>query len=313
MNNILKHNIINLYGESGKNWLEQLPDFLKKCENTLKIKLRQPFHNLSYNYVAQAILSDGSSAVFKCGVPNKELASEIAALAHFAGNGAANLIAADAKDGWLLIEKVESGTRLSTIDNDDEATRIIIGVMQKMNYHLCGNDKMVVFSTIASWLEGFKRLYKKFDGNTGPFPQELIKRADLLSQELLQSMGEAVLLHGDLHHDNVLSSNRDFWLAIDPKGVIGEAEYEIGALMKNPMPRLVAALELKKLFLRRIDIIIEMTGFERYRVIGWSFIIAILSAWWVFEDNSGDINPLIYCAEVLESILKKQNYILFSP
>lgn len=196
----------------------------------------------------------------------------------------------------MLIERIEPGNLLLSLPDDDEATKIAISVMQKLHKPIEDNS---AFPTVAMWLMGFKRLYKRFDGDTGPFPKKIIARADQLSQELLQSSGKNVLLHGDLHHYNILFSKHDSWLAIDPKGVIGEAEYEIGALMKNPMPRLMASKNLNNLFSRRIDIITEMTGFDRQRITSWSFLNAVLSAWWTFESGSSDIKPLLICAEAL--------------
>lgn len=74
------------------------------------------------------------------------------------------------------------------------------------------------------------------------FPRKLIDFALKASKELLVSSGEQVLLHGDLHHYNILSSARNSWLAIDPKGGIGEREYEICALMRNPGSNLITTI-----------------------------------------------------------------------
>ncbi len=68
------------------------------------------------------------------------------------------------------------------------------------------------------------------------------------------------------------------------------------------MPRLMATTNLKKLFLRRIDIIAEINGFDQFKIIGWSFVQAVLVAWWIFEDLNGYNKPLIKCAEVLADL-----------
>jgi streptomycin 6-kinase len=61
-------------------------------------------------------------------------------------------------------------------------------------------------------------------------PRELVATAVSLFNELLPSQSEPVLLHGDLHHWNILRATRVPWLALDPKGVVGEPAYEVGGL-----------------------------------------------------------------------------------
>ena len=76
--------------------------------------------------------------------------------------------------------------------------------------------------------------------------------------ELCDSMADPVVLHGDLHHDNVLRSGYDNWLAIDPKGVVGEPAYETGALMRNPFPGLLDAGDPARVLRRRADQLAEL-------------------------------------------------------
>ncbi len=76
-----------------------------------------------------------------------------------------------------------------------------------------------------------------------------------------------MLLHGDLHHENILAAAREPWLAIDPKGIVGELTYEVGALLRN---RLDAAPDLRRLQVRRIDQLSEALGLDRQRLLGWS-------------------------------------------
>lgn len=93
-----------------------------------------------------------------------------------------------------------------------------------------------------------------------------------------------MLLHGDLQHYNVLFDNERGWVAIDPKGVVGELEYEVGALLRNPF-------ELPELFTnratveRRLKILMTHLPLDSARALNWSFAQAVLSAIWTVEDE----------------------------
>jgi len=96
-----------------------------------------------------------------------------------------------------------------------------------------------------------------------------------------------VLLHGDLHHFNILQDHERGWLSIDPQGVIGEAEYECGALLRNYEMSKRSRDEMKRITTRRIDLLAEILGFDKERIIGWGMAQAILSAWWDWHDGVG--------------------------
>ena len=91
-----------------------------------------------------------------------------------------------------------------------------------------------------------------------------------------------MLLHGDLHHWNILRAEREPWLAIDPKGLAGEPAYEVGALLRN---RLDAGEDVLQLTLRRIAQLSEILGVDRERLKRWAFAQGVLSALWTFEDH----------------------------
>src|SRR6185312_13816429 len=93
------------------------------------IQVAPPFANLSYNYVAPAVRSDGAQLILKLGMPHPELSSEIAALGLYDGSGSARLIKADSEGGALLIERLLPGSLLLELTEDDEATRIAAQVM----------------------------------------------------------------------------------------------------------------------------------------------------------------------------------------
>jgi streptomycin 6-kinase len=115
--------------------------------------------------------------------------------------------------------------------------------------------------------------------------------------DLLDSSRDQVLLHGDLHHMNILLGESG-WTAIDPKGVIGEPAFEVGALLLNPVPDLLNEPGLREVQARRLDILSGVLDAERQRLAAWGFVRAVLSAIWSVEDGE-DWN---YAVEIAKSI-----------
>src|SRR5215472_9375496 len=178
----------------------------------------------------------------------------------------------------MLLEKLEPGTPLTSITNDIEATTIAAKVMKMLWQPAPPNHQ---FPQVTDWGKGFSRLRARFGGQSGPLPEKLVDKAEQLFGELAASQSEQVLLHGDLHHDNILQAQREPWLIIDPKGIIGEPVYETGALLRNPMPQLLQYNNPKQVLVRRIDILSERLRMDRERILGWGFSQAVLSAWWI--------------------------------
>jgi streptomycin 6-kinase len=282
-------------------WVRRLPATLAECERRWSLRLGPPFPLLSYNYAAPAQREDGSSLVVKACVPGKEFGAELEALRIYDGMGAVQLIDFDLDLGVMLLERLQPGTMLVTVKDDIEATSIAASVMKRIRRPAPSKH---TFPTVADWANGMGRLRECFGGGTGPFPAKLVEGAERLFSDLLGSMGEPVVLHGDLHHFNILAAKREPWLAIDPQGVIGEAEYETGALLRNP--DMNGWPDLKRLLARRMDQLAEELGFDRQRIRGWAVAQAVLSVWWYFEDTcetaSNDWKPAMRLAELMATV-----------
>jgi streptomycin 6-kinase len=291
--------IVELYGQTGIEWLNRLPSLLADCAQRWSLRVLPPFDPLSYNYVAPAVRADGTDVVLKVGVPNPELLTEIEALRLFGGVGMVQLLDADPEQGILLLERLKPGTLLSSLADDAQATSIAAKVMQQLWRPAPESHP---FPTVGRWVAGLQRLRDRFDGGTGPFPAIWVERAERLFAELIESMAEPVLLHGDLHHFNILAAERQPWLALDPKGVVGEPEYEVGALLRNPFPYILRVPQLGRVLARRVDQLAEELGFDRARLVSWGVAQAVLSAWWSFEDHGHGWEPGITFAEVLAAL-----------
>ncbi len=279
-----KQFIVDVFEEDGAVWLERLPALVAKFENRWSITAEPPFPDLSYNYVAPVKTADGKEAVLKLGVPRNELITEIEALRLYDGRGMARLIRADPAEGAILLERLRPGEMLLTLaEEDDEAATAVAADLMKQLWRPLPDDHP--FPTIADWGKGLKRLRTEFEGGTGPFPKWLVETAEGLYRDLSASMSETVLLHGDLHHWNVMTAERQPWLSIDPKGLAGEGAYEVGPLLNNPTGLFLKWPNPAKKTARRIDILAERLEIDRARLIGWGVYYCLLSAFWSYEDQ----------------------------
>jgi streptomycin 6-kinase len=254
---------------------------------------------LSYNYVAPAVRADGTPVVLKVGFPTGEPFEQIEALRIYNGRGITRLLEADAAQGAMLLERLLPGVPLLQIEDDEQATAIAAQVMLEL-WQPAPPDHP--FPTVADWIDGMQRMHEHFGGTSGPFPPKLVGQAERLFAELLASQTEPVLLHGDLHHENILAAQRAPWLALDPKGIVGEPAYEVGALLRNPLPQLLQMQNPGRVMARRVDQLAEALGIDRARIRGWGLAQAVLSAWWSVEDHGHGWEGAIACAELLAAI-----------
>ncbi len=275
-------NIRQSYPAEAEGWLAALPDLLAEAARRWELALGEPFL-LSYNYVCAATRADATPAVLKIGVPNVELTSEVNTLRLYAGEGACRLLEADAGRGMLLLERLQPGRMLATLEDDDQATEIAAEVMKKIHRPAPEQDG---FLSLRRWFDELKKLRPLF-GGSGPFPEKSLATAEGLIRDLFAEDRPQVLLHGDFHHFNILSSQRG-WLVIDPKGVAGPAEYEVGPLLINPYGVTLEEQEAIRRTQRRIAILSERLGFEPRRLCAWAICHSVLSAFWdMSPDGTG--------------------------
>lgn len=289
---------VELCGDDGRAWLECLPALLDACAQQWNLALAAPFPNLSYHYAAPA-LQGATPVVLKACLPMGEFRQEAEAMRLFDGRGAARLLAVDRDRQVMLLERLIPGTLLSTVADDAQATSAAAAVMRRLWQPVPAEHP---FPTVADWGEGFARTRRRFDGGTGPLPATLFAAAEAIYAEFDATAAPAVLLHGDLHHENILAADREPWLAIDPKGLIGEPTYETGALLRNRLPQPLAGAEARRGLARRADQLSEELNLGRERVRGWAFTQAVLSALWSLEDEGYGWEPAIACAELFAAM-----------
>ncbi len=292
--------MIELFGEEGHAWLDRLPALLATYEERWSLTIGTPFSNLSFNYVAPAMHADGTQVIVKTGLSD-EFPSQPEALRHFAGHGMVQLLAYDEQNNMMLLERLRSGRSLRTVESDKVAISAAVDVMRKLWRPL--PPQHYPFPTVSVWGEGFGRIRDLYAGGIGPFPSPtMFDKAEKLYAELSASMAEPVLLHGDLHQDNILSAEREPWLAVDPKGLIGEPAYETGAILRNFWPDILSIPNPKSLIRRRIDQLAAELSFDRERIYSWGFAQAVLSMLWSIEDTGKLPDEGLYFIQLLAAI-----------
>jgi len=294
-----RRTIISLYGDAGTAWLRALPQTIAGFTRRWGLQVGSPFA-LSYHYVAPALRTDGTPAVLKLGVPaDRELRSEADALRLLDGGGAVRLLDADLDRGAVLLERCEPGTTLTALvmnDDDQRATAAAGAVLAALRRPA---PREHPFVTQEDWGRGLARHRAAHQGTAGPLPSARLAEAERRFAELCATTTQRVVLHGDLHHDNVLAAQRTPWLAIDPKGVVGDPAYEPGALLRNPWNLLLALPDPGGVLDRRIDQLAEQLDLDRERIRGWAFAQAVLSAVWSLEDHGEASAFALACADLL--------------
>ena len=205
-------------------------------------------------------------------------------------------------EGAVLMERLRPGTPLAGMaldGRDDEATEILSEVIRRMSPR---NTSSGEFVTVQDWGKGFERYLA---AGAGLIPRDLVEQGQRVYAELCASQRATRLLHGDLHHDNVLFDADRGWVAVDPKGVIGELEYEVGAALRNPYerPELFASPETVERRVRRYEAVLKL---DPWRVLSWGFAQAVLSAVWSCEDGFavGPETPSVVLARAIQPMLK---------
>ena len=199
--------ITSKYGQQGQAWLNGLPDLVAHIAKTWNLSDLQPMSGLSYNYVLGGMQGDKQIAL-KIGLDAPALQQEAAALKHFAGHGCVSLLNQDLNNGALLLERIVPGTPLKTLFPLREQESLAIVCQMIKNLHRVSQPGPGLFPSVADVLTTLDK-----DWN---LPLRHLEKARTLRDHLLATATKQVLLHGDLHHSNILLGADNTWLGHVP-------------------------------------------------------------------------------------------------
>jgi streptomycin 6-kinase len=201
--------------------------------------------------------------------------------------------------GAALLERAVPGQPLSELSltgRDDEATEALADVIGRMS-----PSHSASCPTVEDWTVSFDRYIAT---GAGEIPSPLVAEARPLYAALCASQTRPRLLHGDLQHYNILFDAGRGWLAIDPKGVVGEIECEIGPALRNPFER-PDVFANPVVIEKRLASLASRLHLDPARALGWTFALAVLSAIWDVEDGNkvDSRHPSVLLAEAVRPLL----------
>ncbi len=272
-------NITRIFKDNGRQWLAGLDHRFDLCIKKWDLKSCVLASDLSINLICFAESEDFGSVVLKMGVPHAELFTEIEALSLYQGRGICRCYDFDLELGALLLERIVPGTDLINL-KDQERFRVAAGLISQLPLPVTASHGL---PTYTDWLaRAFSRA--RNDNAVGERMLFLVDQAERMFNQLRSRAGPSVLLHGDLHHKNILQDSHGQWKAIDPKGATGMQCLEAGRFMINQFGmvdrdnRFRSVQDMAGVFGRAL-------GERSQSVAACGFIDAVLSNCWSVEDN----------------------------
>jgi streptomycin 6-kinase len=253
----------------GAAWLESLPRLAAGCAEQWSLRLGEPFREGRVALTLPASVADGREAVLKLSFPEEESAQEANALAHWRGEGAVRLLEVDRARNALLVERAVPGTSLWELDDDEQATLIAASVLRRLWQRpvASGHPFRVLADEAEDWTA---QLRSDWEGLGRPFEQSLVDAAICAAEELAASQPSVVLCHQDLQGSNVLRAQREPWLAIDPKPIVGEPAFDVASLLRDRRWSIRG-----EVIRRRLDVLAAELDVERERMRGWGVVHAL--------------------------------------
>ncbi len=251
-----------------------------------------PLKNLNYNFICQGLSYD-RPIILKISSCENEINREVNALQTFS-NIAVKVIAFD--KNLIIMEHVRPGITLKnkySVD-DLEATKVFCTILHKIIDY---NKQITLHSEGMNKFTQVKKLLKILDDKLN-IPPIILDKAKELRVTLGADQSTNILLHGDLHHENILLKENNEWIIIDPKGYFGDFAFDIAAFLFNPLPNLLDFVNPKQIVFDRVDFIAKEFNIDNQKILDWLYLRSVLSWAWCIKDNVSPAYPKQFIATI---------------
>ncbi|MEU1120775.1 MULTISPECIES: aminoglycoside phosphotransferase family protein [unclassified Streptomyces] len=260
-------------GEAGRAFVAGLParvrEFVERWELTPD---GEPMHGMAA-LVLPVVRADGTPAVVKFQVLDEETEGEPVALRVWGGDGAVRLLDHHAATGTMLLERLDAGRMLSTMRDTRKAVLVIAELLARLTAGPAPEGMRRLGDIAAEMVDGLPEALRAI---ADPAERALVERCGGAVREVLDEPGDR-LLHWDLHFENVLASEREPWLAIDPKPLAGDPGFDLWPALDNKFDADDVVW--------RFDAMTEVLGLDRERARAWTLGRVLQNSLWEIEDG----------------------------
>lgn len=216
-------------------WRERLPSVVAAAASEWDLQVGEPFTVGQAGWAAPATLADGTEAVLKVSLPHREARGEAAALRLWDGQGAVRLLRHDAERWALLLERCRPGTRLVDAGlAPDEALTVAGRSLVRLWSIPPTGAAAAAFETVADVCAEWAGLVRRrMEELRPPFDPGLVALGASLLEDLPRTATGEVVVHGDFNPGNLLAAEREPWLAIDPKPMVGDPGYDAAPMVEQ--------------------------------------------------------------------------------
>ena len=283
-------------GDDWAAWVDRLPalarDLLDEWDLTVDGALMNGFCSL----VVPVLTADGERSVLKLhtDADADESDFEHLALQHWHGNGTVLLLRADPRRRAMLLERLHPRD-LTTI-GDREACEVVGGLYGRIHVPALPQLRTIT-SYVERWTADLEALPRD-----APIPRRLREQCVSLVRDLVADPASVgVIIHGDLHHHNVLAADREPWLVIDPKPMSGDPHYEPAPMLWNRWDEIVAGNARENLR-RRFHTLVDVAGLDEDRARDWVVVRMVHNMSWAVIDGDPDQDYLTMCVTIIKAV-----------
>jgi len=280
--------------EAGETWVAGLPALVGElCERwSLRVA-----GSTRFGYVGIVVpvrRRDGTPAALKVSFPDQESLGEAPALAAWDGDGAVRVLERDDCRFALLLEWLDADRSLFTLPVDD-GVAVIARLLARLHRTEAPAGLPRLADECRRWEQTIPPRWERYCRDQDP----RLRDAALETLARLGPRSGGTLLHRDLHYGNVLAGGREPWLAIDPKGLAGDPEYDVVPTIWNRPDELMLAADPHAAVRRRVDLVCDVAGLDRERAYRWTLVRCVEDLLWRMDNDPDPAAPHLLIAEAL--------------
>jgi streptomycin 6-kinase len=282
-------------GEGWGRWVDRLPSMTSDLLDEWGLTVDGALMNGYCSLVVPVLTTDGQPAVLKLHTDEdaEESDFEHLALQHWHGDGAVLLLRADPRRRAMLLERLH--TRDLTSVGDLEACEIVAGLYPRIHV-----PALPQLRTITSYVERWTADMVALPSDA-PIPRRMREQCVSLTRDLVADPASVgVIMHSDLHYENVLAADREPWLVIDPKPVSGDPHYELAPMLWNRFDELVD--DVRDGIRRRFLTLVDAAGLDEERARDWVVVRMVHNASWAVIDGDPDDDYLTMCFTIAKAV-----------